>query len=234
VTDAGAAAAAAAALTIVRDWQRADAALIAALSRACAGQLSDASGGAGAIDGDIRRLAGTATLLGSALPVRTASGDNLAPYAALAVLRPGDVLVVASEDHCGCALLGDHIGRLLHNAGAAGIVTDGRVRDLQGLREIGMPVFARGVSPRAPTRQGPGTVGLPVMLGGVLVHAGDVIVGDEDGVVVLPRAALHEITGRLDTLLAREAATDSRARAGATRPPEFEALLERAGVRWVG
>lgn len=66
--------------------------------------------------------------------------------------------------------------------------------------EIGMPVFARGVSPCAPTRQGPALVGLPVTLGGVLGHAGDVIVGDEDGVVVLPRAALCEIAGRLDSM----------------------------------
>jgi glucosamine--fructose-6-phosphate aminotransferase (isomerizing) len=68
---------------------------------------------------------------------------------------------------------------------------------------------------------------------GVAVHAGDVVVGDEDGVVVLPRAALHEIAGRLDALREREAATDARARAGATTPPEFEAMLKRAGISWV-
>ena len=145
----------------------------------------------------------------------------------------GDVLVLASGDHQGCALVGDHMGRLLHNAGAAGIVTDGRVRDLEGLREIGMPVYARGTSPRAPRKAGPGTVGLPVTLGGVAVHAGDFVIADEDGVVVLPRDGFDSIAARLDAVCAREAQTDARARAGATAPPDFQALLDRAGVRWL-
>lgn len=221
------------ALSIVRDWPRADAAALAALAHGGTSQLSDAMGGAGALDGRIRRIAGTTPLVGSALPVWTAPGDNLAPYAALAVLRPGDVLVLASGEHRGCALVGDHMGQLLHNAGAAGVVTDGRVRDLQGLGEIGMPVFARGTSPRAPARAGPGTVGLPVTIGGVVVHAGDLVVADEDGVVVVPRDAIEAIRVQLDALRLREAQTRTRARAGAKEPPDFQALLDRAGVRWL-
>jgi 4-hydroxy-4-methyl-2-oxoglutarate aldolase len=221
------------ALTIARDWARPDAGLLAALARAGASQVSDATGGRGALDGRIRHLVGKLRVLGPALPVWTAPGDNLAPYAALSVLRPGDVLVLASGAHHDCALVGDHMGRLLHNAGAAGVVTDGRVRDLEGLREIGMPVYARGISPRAPHKSGPGTVGLPVSLGGVLVCAGDIVVADEDGVVVLPRDAFDSIVTRLDALCAREAQTDARARAGATEPPDFKALLDRAGVRWL-
>lgn len=205
----------------------------AVLAHACASQVSDAMGGAGALDGRIRRLVGTARLLGAALPVWTAPGDNLAPYAALSVLRPGDVLVLASGAHRGCALVGDHMGRLLHNAGATGVVTDGCIRDLEGLREIGMPVYARGTSPRAPRRTGPGTVGLPVMLGGVTVHAGDLVIADEDGVVVLARDGFDTIAARLDALCTREAQTDARARAGATDPPDFQAMLDRAGVRWL-
>jgi 4-hydroxy-4-methyl-2-oxoglutarate aldolase len=221
------------ALTIVRDWSRADPAALAALALASAGQASDAGGGSGALDGAIRHLAGPARLLGSALPVRTAGGDNLAPYAALAVLRPGDVLVLASDAHAGCALIGDHLGRLLRNAGAAGIVTDGRVRDLAGLREVGLPVYACGTSPRAPRKAGPGTVGLPVTLGGVTVHPGDLVIADDDGVVVLPRDGFAAIAAPLESLRAREAGTDARARAGALEPPGFDAMLERAGVRWL-
>ena len=100
-----------AALTIVKDWPRVDAATLKALENVTSSQLSDAMGGSGALDRTITRLGGGgARIIGSALTVWTAPGDNLAPYAALAVARPGDVLVLACDRHDGCALLGDTIG----------------------------------------------------------------------------------------------------------------------------
>ena len=221
------------ALAIRKDWPRVDAATLKALENVTASQLSDAMGGVGALDRTIARLAGgSARICGSALTVRTAPGDNLAPYAALAVARPGDVLVLSCDRHEGCALLGDTIVGLMRNAGAVGVVTDALVRDLDGLDAIGIPVYARGVSPRAPGKKGPGEIGIPVTIAGVLVHAGDLVMADRDGVVVLPREGLAAIADKLAAVLAKETRADARVRDGATEPADFEAMLNAAGVQW--
>ena len=222
-----------AALTIVKDWPRVDAATLKALENVTSSQLSDAMGGSGALDRTITRLGGGgARIIGSALTVWTAPGDNLAPYAALAVARPGDVLVLACDRHDGCALLGDTIVGLMRNAGAVGVVTDALVRDLDGLDAIGIPVYARGISPRAPAKKGPGEIGIPVTIGGVLVRAGDLVMADRDGVVVLPREGLGAIADKLAAVLEKEARADARVRDGATVPADFQAMLDAAGVRW--
>ena len=221
------------ALTIRKDWPRTDAATIRSLANVTTSQLSDAMGGTGALDRTITRLAGGgARVIGSALTVWTAPGDNLAPYAALAVARPGDVLVLACDRHDGCALLGDTIVGLMRNAGAVGVVTDALVRDLDGLDAMGIPVFARGVSPRAPGKKGPGEIGIPVTIGGVLVRAGDLVMADRDGVVVLPREGLAAIADKLAAVLEKEGRADARVRDGATEPADFESMLNAAGVKW--
>lgn len=221
------------ALSIRREWPRVAPETLKALATVTTSQLSDAMGGAGALDRTITRLAGgTAKVLGSALTVWTAPGDNLAPYAALAVARPGDVLVLACDRHDGCALLGDTIVGLMRNAGAVGVITDALVRDLDGLDAVGIPVYARGVSPRAPGKNGPGEIGIPVTIGGVLVRPGDLVMADRDGVVVLPREGLPAIAARLATVLDKEAKADARVRDGATEPADFKALLDGAGVHW--
>ena len=221
------------ALTIRKDWPRVDAVTLKALESVTASQLSDAMGGVGALDRTITRQAGgSARICGSALTVWTSPGDNLAPYAALAVARPGDVLVLACDRHEGCALLGDTIVGLMRNAGAVGVVTDALVRDLDGLDAIGVPVYARGVSPRAPGKKGPGEIGIPVTIGGVLVRAGDLVMADRDGVVVLPREGLAAIADKLAAVLEKEARADTRVRDGATEPADFQAMLNAAGVQW--
>ena len=110
--------------------------------------------------------------------------------AALADCRPGDVLVVATGGHVGAAVTGDLLIGVARNRGAAGFVTDGLVRDLDDLETIGLPIYALGVTPNSPQRRGPGSVGLPIVCGGVSIASGDVVVGDRDGVVVIPRARI--------------------------------------------
>lgn len=221
------------ALTILKDWPRFTTQPYPVFLKASSNQFSDATDGRGTLKHPLRRFSGGARLMGSALPVWTAPGDNLAPYAALKVIQPGDILVVASASYTGCALLGDHIMGLLNNAKAAGMITDGLVRDLEGLREINLPVYAAGTSPLVPTKHGPGTVGLPVTLGSVVIHPGDLIIADDDGIVIVPPAEFAEVSDKLIALRERDAALEQRVRAGATEPPDFEQLLERVGVRWL-
>jgi regulator of RNase E activity RraA len=103
-------------------------------------------------------------------------------------------------------------------------VTDGLARDLDGIEAVGIPVFCRGISPNSPARNGPGKVGLPVNLGGVTVASGDVVAGDRDGVVVVPRARIEEVAQALARIRAAEAGLEAKV-AGGLKVPDFAAGL---------
>lgn len=126
-----------------------------------------------------------ATVVGRALTIWTRAGDNKTIHDALPLVQQDDVLVVNGEGDETRALIGELIGRRGQVAGGAGFVIDGAVRDVDGLAELGVPVFARAVTPAGPYKFGPGRINVPVSVGGVAVLPGDYIVGDADGVVVI-------------------------------------------------
>lgn len=190
--------------------------------------IVDAMGGTGALDWRIKPLVGR-SLVGVALTCDCGPLDNLAFMAALADCRPGDVLVVATGGHVGAAVTGDLLIGVAQNRGAAGFVTDGLVRDLDDLETIGLPIYATGLTPNSPQRRGPGAVGLPVVCGGVLVASGDVVVGDRDGVVVVPRARISATLESLEHVKAAEAATHQRVREGLKDLPVEVPALRRIG-----
>jgi 4-hydroxy-4-methyl-2-oxoglutarate aldolase len=190
--------------------------------------IVDAMGGSGALDWRIKPLIGR-SLVGVALTCDCGPLDNLAFMAALADCRAGDVLVVATGGHVGAAVTGDLLIGVARNRGAAGFVTDGLVRDLDDLETIGLPVYAMGVTPNSPQRRGPGSVGLPVVCGGVLVATGDVVVGDRDGVVIVPRARLSATLDSLEHVKAAEAATLERVRGGLKELPVEVPALKKMG-----
>ena len=115
------------------------------------------------------------------------------------------------------------------NRGAAGFVTDGLVRDLDDLETVGLPTFAMGVTPNSPQSRGPGSVGLPIVCGGVAVASGDVVIGDRDGVVVVPRARIDATLKNLERVKAMEAATLERVRGGLKELPVEVPVLRRIG-----
>jgi 4-hydroxy-4-methyl-2-oxoglutarate aldolase len=129
----------------------------------------------------------------------------------------------------GAAVTGDLLLGVARNRGAAGFVTDGLVRDLEDLETIDLPVFAVGVTPNSPQRRGPGSVGLPIVCGGVPIASGDLIVGDRDGVVVVPRARIAETLESLERVKAIEAATLERVRGGLKELPVEVPALRRIG-----
>ena len=130
---------------------------------------------------------------GPALTVRTRPGDNLVVHRALDLAEPGDVLVVDGGGALDRALLGEIMARYAAARGLAALVVDGAVRDVEGLAAGAVPVFARGVNHLGPYKDGPGEIGGPVHAGGTVVRAGDVVVGDADGVVVVPRERVAEV-----------------------------------------
>lgn len=130
----------------------------------------------------------THRLAGPALTVKVYPGDNLMVHKALDLARPGDVIVVDSSSSMMTAVLGDIISTKARHRGVAGFVIDGLIRDLPGIRALAdFPVFACGVTPIGPLHRGPGEINLDVSVGGIVIHPGDIVVGDLNGVVVVPR-----------------------------------------------
>lgn len=221
-------------LTIRRDFVRPAAELVARCKDVPTGNLVDCMDGYGALDYQIKPIdPARALFFGPAVTCATGPSDNLAIFGAVAQARPGDVIVVASDGFTGTASIGDNLAGMARNRGAVAIVTDGMVRDLAGLDRIGMPIAARGVTPNSCVRSGPGTVGLPVIVGGVAVESGDMVVGDRDGVVIVPRARLDAVLTRLEAVRKAEAVLEAKVAAGLTVPSWIEALLESDRIRWV-
>ncbi|PYE31111.1 MULTISPECIES: RraA family protein [unclassified Rhizobium] len=135
-------------------------------------------------------------LIGTALTVKTRSGDNLAIHAALKIARRGDVIVVDGGGDVSQALIGEIILTHAESIGVAGFVIDGAIRDVSAIRASDLPCYARGVTHKGPYKNGPGSLNVPVSIGGLVVHPGDLIVGDDDGVVALsPQVAVDLLPG---------------------------------------
>lgn len=196
---------------------------VAALRGVPTGFVVDALGGSGGLDYRIKPVVSEqAAFCGVALTCDAGPADNLAVFAALRLLQPGDVLAAATGGHAGCAVAGDLLLGMARNCGAVAFVTDGCVRDIPGLREVGLPCFALGVTPNSPAREGPGTVGFPVVLAGAAIATGDILVGDQDGVVVVPFERIDEVLVRLDAVRTAEAELEAKVKAGLRLPPFLE------------
>jgi 4-hydroxy-4-methyl-2-oxoglutarate aldolase len=193
--------------------------LVNALRGTPTGFLVDAMGGSGALEYRIKPvIAEHASFCGVALTCNAGPADNLALLAALECVQPGDVLVCATGNYTGCAVAGDLVLGMARNCGAVAFVTDGCVRDLPGIRMVGLPCYCVGVTPNSPARSGPGTVGHDISLGGQSVTSGDVVVADQDGVVVIPKARLEEVIARLPAIRKAEADMDQAVRDGMRLP----------------
>ena len=129
---------------------------------------------------------GPRTMAGTAVTVRCRGGDNLLPLRAFDYCRPGDVLVVDAGGDLSNAVVGGIITAGAAMLGLAGVVIDGAIRDVAEIREREFPVYARGVSHRGPYKNGPGEINVPVSIGGMVVQPGDIIVGDQDGLLAFP------------------------------------------------
>ena len=152
---------------------------------------------------------------------------------ALALGKHGDCAVIAADAFADTAVVGDNVCWMARNGGFTGLVIDGMARDLDGMIGIGLPVFARGITPNSCVRSGPGRVGIPVVAGGVAVASGDVVVGDRDGVVVIPAAQLDQVLTRLDAIRAAEAKAQARIGTGLTHMDDIASLLQSDQVRYV-
>ena len=168
---------------------------------------------------------------GPACTVKVYAGDNLMVHKALDIARPGDVVVVDTSGSSLTAVLGDLVSTKARHRGIAGFVIDGLIRDLPGIQALGdFPVFANGVTPIGPLHRGPGEINFPVSAGGVVVQPGDTIIGDRNGVVVVPRTFANDLLDRLREKGAREAEYTAAVARGEFDNAWVDATLSESGV----
>ena len=169
--------------------------------------LSDAMNRFGGMGDNIRPADPVMRLAGPAITVRVAPGDNLMVYKAFEIAQPGDVLVIEARGFTAVAQWGDLTSMVGKALGLGGVVTDGSLRDVGGICQVGFPVFAQDwVVPNGGLKDGPGEVNVPVAVGGVPVLPGDIIIGDANGVVVVPRLDAVAVLAKAKEAIVAEAA----------------------------
>ncbi len=194
---------------IAPEWPRVDKAVLEELRKHSVANLGDALDRLNIVDGGISPIWNGAKAVGSALPVLTVAGDNKAVIAALDLIREDDILVINAFGYEGRAIMGDNLAQRFDVFGAVGAVVDGYVRDRDIIAELGFPVFARGLTPAGPWKNGPGVIGEPVAVGGVVVNPGDIVAADADGVIVIPPHRADEVIAAVQEIVALEASKDA-------------------------
>ncbi|MEM6309721.1 MAG: RraA family protein [Pseudomonadota bacterium] len=221
-------------LTIKRPTRRPTAKQIAAFQGVPTSFVVDAMFGGGSLTTAIAPLPGqTAHVAGPALTVYNRPSDILALLGALAFITEGDVVLSSAAGFQGCAAAGDRVCGMIKNNGGAGFVTDGPMRDLSGLNEVGLPAWCTGLNPDSPYSTGPGKIGLPIQIGGQRVETGDMVIADENGVVIVPFDQIDTVVLRLQSVTEAETALDAEVADGLKIPPAIAELLDGPDVDWV-
>ena len=201
------------ALKIRRKFKRPAASLVRSFASAQTSFITDAMQGMNAMHYSIKGLNIKQKFCGVAVTSLNGPRDNLAAMAMLDVAQKGDVLVIATGQDESGAVVGDNWAAIAKQKGVVGIVTDGLVRDAAGCEKMGPAIFSRGLAPNAGYRNGPGEVNSPISVGGVVVFPGDIVVGDRDGVVVVPRDEAADIKVALRAIKKAEAETEKKVKA---------------------
>lgn len=213
---------------VVTEIERADAATVDGLAAMGTATVHEAIGRRGFLGAELRPIQQEVRIAGSAVTVSSHPGDNIMIHAAVEVCRPGDVLVVTTTAPSTHGMFGELLATSLAVRGVRGLVIDAGVRDTSELREMGFAVWARHVSCQGTVKATPGSVNVPVSIGGIVIAPGDVVCADDDGVVVVGRGeadwALRQSQDRLD----KEAATRARLEAGELGV-DFYGLREKLG-----
>lgn len=155
-------------------------------------------------------------IAGAAVTVQARPGDNLLGLKAIEVAQPGDVIVISGFENDALSVWGGFMSMMAAKKGIAGVVTDGLVRDVKQTRLVDFPVYAKGVTPAAPTKEASGQINTTISCGRVIVEPGDLIVADEDGVVVIPLAETNSLLTRIHARIEKEAAWEKIVAAGGT------------------
>ncbi|HYK95019.1 MAG TPA: RraA family protein [Candidatus Dormibacteraeota bacterium] len=213
------------------DIVRPEAAVIAGLAEFDTPAISDLLNRLFTMDPGIKPQTSARRVVGPACTVKVFPGDNLMVHKSLDIAAAGDVIVVDTSGSSLTAALGDLISTKATHRGVAGFIVDGLVRDIEALETLaGFPVFARGITPIGPLHRGPGEVNYPIAAGGIVVNPGDIIVGDGNGVVVVPREHARDVLDLLRARAALEADYHAAVVRGDFSNAWVDAVLADAGV----
>ena len=199
---------------VVREIDRADPAVVKGLGAAGTATVHEAIGRVGFAGADLRPIQQDVRVAGSAVTVLSHPGDNIMIHAAVEVCQDGDLLVVVNTAPSTHGMFGELLATSLQTRGVRGLVIDAGVRDTSELRQMGFPVWSRHVSVQGTVKSTAGSVNVPVVLGGLVVHPGDVVCADDDGVVVVPRADAEWALAQSEARIAKEEQTRSKLAAG--------------------
>ena len=182
------------------------------------GFICDALNGYAALDTNIKPLPVPGKkvehIVGPALTVFSGAADVLGMSIALSEIQPGDIVVNGVSGFQGTAAVGDRIAGMIKNNGGIGLITDGPMRDLEGIIETGLSCFCTGLNPNSPYNSGPAKIGYPTEIGNKTIHSGDIIVADSDGVTVVPFNKIDEVIEKLDRITELENAMDEKVKNG--------------------
>lgn len=170
----------------------------------------------------------TGKMVGTALTVKTRPGDNLYIYKALTMLRPGDVLVVDAQADTTNAVIGELIKLYALQHGCVGFVVDGAIRDVASFKDT--PCYARAVVHCGPYKTGPGEINVPVSIGGMIINPGDIVVGDEDGLVAFPQAIAKDVLVKARDHESLEERVKAEIANGSTDQSWINNALSKAGL----
>ncbi len=199
---------------IVTKFERASPELVKRFDKHDTAKLVDSMGGHGAMHYEIKPLENNMRVLGTALTVLTRPGDALYVQKAIDETKPGDVVIISAGGYKDVCVIGERLGYFFKRKGAVGIIVDGAIRDAIGMVADSPPTFARSTCLRIFGSTGPGAINVPVSCGGVTVNPGDIIMGDRDGVVVVPREDAERIADLADAHLEGELARMKDVEAG--------------------
>lgn len=182
---------------------------------------------------ELRPLHGDGKLVGTALTVKTRPGDNLIIHKALDMLEPGDVLVVDAGGELKNAVFGEIMMTIAMEKQAAGIVINGSIRDVAAFKEANYPIYAKGVTHLGPYKDGPGEINVPVEIDSMIVNPGDLVVGDEDGLVVVPLAEAEGLLPKIDAYQAKEEKQIEEIKAGTVDRSWIDKTLKEKGYQFI-
>jgi len=203
--------------------------LLARFAGFASATLADAMGRFNYMDEGMRSRSGL-PLCGLAVTVNCRPADNLMVHKALEVAQPGDIVVVATGGSTRTAVFGDLMCRTAVARKLGGIIVDGAIRDVEGITELGFPAFSRTVSPGSCDKDGPGEVNVTISCGGTVVSPGDIVVGDADGVTVVPREHAEEVLILAAQVMERERARIKEIGQGMHIKAEINDSLRKKGV----
>jgi regulator of RNase E activity RraA len=216
---------------IQRDFTRVSPEIVKKAAGFQAAILADVAGRRGTLHGRIRGLAPSMKFAGPALTVEVRPGDNLMIHAAMALAKPGDVLVVDGKGDQTCALMGAIMMNACKKIGLAGVILDAACRDAEEICALDFPVFSVGTNPNGPTKFVPGRINWPISAGGIAISPGDLIVADSDGVVVVERDKAESLLALAAKKVADESKRIDAIRKGESlRPAWLDGALRAAGV----